>query len=335
METTAIGIDVAKAKLDVCVLVSVGAKPKHHKFDNCEDGFRKLVDWVAAQAPDAPRHFCMEATGPYGFGAASYLADNGHKVSVENPRPVKHLAIALGFKGKTDKADAFCIARYVQVNSPREWTLKEPARRELSQLHTRIRQLDKQRVAEQSRLDDRYLPESIRSQIREHVDHIVELIQQMQAEVRQVMSSCETPQVVYKAVTGVIGVGAETGLLLAGLDILCFEHAQQVPTYFGLSPRLFQSGKFCGETHITKCGDGAGRAILMSAAITASRHNPVLKEFYERLIAKGLKRKQALAAVARKLLMIAWAIARNALLGRPVSYPGGELRHSNLRIYCA
>jgi len=73
----------------------------------------------------------------------------------------------------------------------------------------------------------------------------------------------------------------------------------------------------------------------MSAANTAARHNPVLKEFCETRMANGLKHKQALAAVARKLVMIAWAVARNALLGRPVSYPGGELRTSKLRVYCA
>jgi transposase len=335
METVAVGIDVSKATLDVCVLVGLGAKPKHRRFKNGEDGFKKMVDWVLAQAPDGPRHFCMEATGTYGFGAAAYLADNGHKVSVENPRPVKHLAIALGLKAKTDKVDAFCIARYVQVTNPREWTLRDPRRRELAQLHTRIHQLDKQRLAERSRLDDRYLPEFIRTQTREHIDHLAGLIQEVEAQVRELMSSCETARVVYKAVTGLIGVGPETGLLLAGLDILSFDHAQQVPTFFGLSPRLFRSGRFCGETHITKCGDGVGRAILMSAANSAAQHNPALKEFFETRISNGLKRKQAIAAVARKLVMIAWAVARNALLGRPVSYPGGELRTRALRVYCA
>jgi transposase len=330
---TAIGIDVSKESLDVCVYRK-GAKPRHRKFRNSDTGHRELVDWVLRQSGSEERHFCLESTGCYGFGIAAYLADGGHLVSVENARPVKHFAIAAKLKAKTDKTDAYCIARYCAVMEPREWTLKDPLQRELFSTRTRLRQIDRMRRAEVSRLEDRHLPEFIRQQIQETVAHFDRQTKDAQAHVKELMSRCEEAHTVYKAVTGINGAGPETGLLMSTVDILSFHEAPNVAVYFGLNPRLCQSGKFFGQTRISKCGDAAGRATLMSAANAAVKSNDFFKQLHEKLLERGLKKKQALAAVARKLVMIAWAIARNALLGLPVIYPGGELRNKNLRVYC-
>jgi transposase len=333
MQITAVGIDVSKDSLDVCVLRGED-KGKHRKFRNCEAGFKELEKWVLANAP-SPRHFAMESTGCYSFGLAAFLADRGHKVSVENPRPVKHFAIAAKLKAKTDKADAYCIALYVRKMDPKEWALKDPVLREITQLRTRMRELEKDRLAELSRLDDPHLPALVADQVREHIAWLKDRGKQIQARVRELMTRCKQAQTVYHAVTGLNGVGPETGLLLATLGVEDFDHAPKVATFYGLNPRTYQSGRLCGETRISKAGDASARAILVSAANTAVRFNPALKEFFERLRARGLARKRAIVAVARKLVMIAWAIARNALQGRPVFYPGGELRKANLRKYAA
>jgi transposase len=331
MEFTAVGIDVSKDSLDVCVLEHE-VKRKHRKFSNNGAGFRALEKWVSLQAPE-PRHFCMESTGSYSFGPAEYLTDRGHKVSVENPRPVKHFSVAAKLKTKSDKADAFCIALYVAKMKPRDWALKDPVIREIAQLRTRMRQIEKDRLAERSRLDDRHLPDLVGLQIRQHVEWLQEQQRQIRVRVKQLMARCEQARTVYHAVTGINGVGPETGLLLATLGVGTFDEAPQVAVFFGLNPRTHQSGKLSGQTRISKEGDASGRAILVSAAYTAARCNPEFKAFFERLTARGLARKRAVIAVARKLVMVAWAIARNALQGLPVSYPGGELRKANLAKY--
>jgi transposase len=330
---TPIGIDVSKDTLDVCVLLK-DAKPKYRKFRNSEGGFKDLVNWANALAPEFPKHFGLESTGCYGFGLAMYLSDNSHTVSVENAKRIKHFCIAANLKIKTDKADSFGISRYVEVMKPREWVLKDIHHRELVMLRTRLRQLAKTRLAEFSRLEDKYLSEFVRNQIQDHIDYLDKLTCETEQQVRTLMVKCESARVVYHAVTGLMGVGPEVGLLLATLDIEGFDAPQSVPTFFGLNPRLHQSGKFCGKTKISKQGDASARATLMSAANSACRSNPVFKEFYQRLVANGLKHKQAVAAVARKMLMVAWAIARNALRGLPVTYPGGEYRRAENYIYC-
>jgi transposase len=330
---TPIGIDVSKNTLDVCLLLG-GRERKHHKFKNSESGFKDLVAWVMKQSPEGLHHFCMESTGGYSFGVAAHLADNGYTVSVENPRRVKHFSIAANLKVKTDKADAYCIARYVQAMSPREWALKNPEERELCGLRTRLRQIEKAKLAERSRLENPQLDEFVGRQILDHLAMLDRQTKEAQGRVRELMSKSEKSRTIYRAVTGIKGVGAETGLLLATLDIESFDDAQAAAVFFGLNPRLHQSGQFCGKTHISKQGDAPGRATLICAASNAYRYNPFFSTFYDRLVARGLRHKQALAAVARKLVMIAWAIARNALKGLPVNYPGGELRRHNLRVYC-
>ena len=330
---TYIGIDVSKDTLDACLLHGED-KARHRKFTNGEAGYRELVAWVDKFAPSAERHFCMEATGSYSFGPASFLAGRELLVSVENPRRIKHFAIAANFKTKTDKVDAFCIALYAQKLAPKPWSLMDPTKREIVAMRKRIRQMSQDRMAEELRLEDKYLPEFARKQIEEHVSYLNEQVKQTQERVRSLMNACQEAKTIYHAVTGLNGVGPECGLLLSTLEVESFDEAKAVAAHFGLNPKQHQSGKFQGQTRISKQGDSAGRAILMSAANAAARANSVFKKLYDNLVARGLKHKQAVAAVARKIVMIAWAIARNALRKLPITYPGGEHRGKNLRIYC-
>ena len=131
------------------------------------------------------------------------------------------------------------------------------------------------------------------------------------------------------------GASPETALLMASLDIQKFETSKVVPVFFGMNPRQHQSGKNAGTTTLSRAGDSAGRSLLISAAISAARHNEVLKAFYDRLRARGLKYKQAIAAVARKLLMVLWAIAKATLEQRQVYYPGGTKLSRYAKKYCA
>lgn len=329
---TQIGIDVSKKSLDACVLQG-NAKPRHRKFENRASGFKDLEAWVLRQSPSGPWHFCLEATGPYGFGVAEHLCEAGRTVSVENPRRVKHFAIAANLKAKTDKVDAFCIALYTRRMEPREWALKDPLLRELAFLRTRLRQIGKAGRAERSRLENERLPEVVRTQIHRHRRFLASEEKEVDARIRELMAESPTARTVYTAVTGINGVGPDTGLLLTTLDVESFDEAKDVAAHFGLNPNTRESGEFKGTTRISKAGDSAARAAFVSAAAAAVKSNPVLKAFLDILMAKGLSRKRATVAVARKLVMIAWGVARNALRGLPVHYPGGELRGTNLRVF--
>ena len=279
--------------------------------------------------------FCMESTGCYHIGLAIYLAEHGDWVSVENPRRIKHFAIAANLKNKNDKVDSYCIARYAQTLSPREWNLKDPHRRELDAMRSRIKQLNQDIQREENRLENQFLPELCAHQVLCHVEFLKRQILEVEARIRQVLAEFKPARDVYNAVVQLKGAGPETALLLASFDILRFESAKAVPVYFGMNPRQHQSGKNAGKTTLSRAGDADGRTLLISAANSAARHNEMFKAFYDRLRERGLKYKQAIAAVARKLLMVLWAIAKATLEQRQVYYPGGTKLSRYAKKYCA
>ncbi|MEI8282236.1 MAG: transposase [Armatimonadota bacterium] len=325
--------DVSKGTLDCCLLLPV-VKPKYRKFPNNAKGHEDYRFWTKEHTQGMEVRHCMEATGCYHLGLASFLAEKDDWVSVENPRRIKHFAIAANLKNKNDKVDSYCIARYAQALSPREWILKDPHRRELDAMRTRLRQLKQDISREENRLENIFLPELSVLQIRSHVEFLEGQIAQVEQRVREILAEFKPARDVYNAIVQMKGAGPETALLLASIDVQKFECAKVVPVFFGINPRQHQSGKKQGTTTISKAGDAVGRSLLVSAAISAARHNEVLKAFYDKLRTRGLKHKQALAAVARKLLMITWAIAKATLEQRPVYYPGGTKISRQAKKYC-
>lgn len=325
--------DVSKETLDCCLLVE-GAKPKYRKFPNQAKGYESYRAWVIEHTEGMEVRFSMEATGCYHLGLACFLAEKGDWVSVENPRRVKHFALAANLKNKNDKIDSYCIARYAQTMSPRQWVLKDASRRELDAMRTRLRQLAQDIQREENHLENKLLPELCCSDIQDHIKFLKGQVSRVEARIREIMAEFKPARDVYNAITLLKGAGPETALLLASLDVQQFESAKVVPVFFGMNPRQHQSGKNAGKTTLSKAGDGNGRALLMSAAKSAARHNEVLHEFYIRLKGRGLKHKQAQAAVARKLLMFVWAIAKATLEQRPVYYPGGTKQSRDAKKYC-
>lgn len=325
--------DISKLNIDGCVLVP-GLKPRYRRFANNPKGWEAFRTWAKGVAGELEVRFSMEATGCYHLGLAIFLAEQEYFVSVENPRRVKHFAIAANFKNKNDKADSFCIAKYAQTMNPRQWVLKDPARRELDDMRTRLRQLGQDVQRETNRLENEFLPELVYEQIAGHIAFLELQARQVEERIRAVMAAFEPARIVYNAVTQIQGAGPETALLLASIDIRQFENAKAIPVFFGMNPRQHQSGKYAGKTTISKAGDAHGRCLLMSAGTAAKKHNEVFKAFHQRLVERGLKPKQANAAVARKLLMVAWGIAIAALEQKPIFYPGGQKQSRNAKKYC-
>lgn len=325
--------DISKDTLDCCLLVE-SKKPKYRRFPNNSQGQEDYRAWSLEHSEQREIRYCMESTGCYHIGLAIFLAGHDDWVSVENPRRIKHFAIAANLKNKNDKVDSYCIARYAQTFSPREWNLKDPHRREIDAMRTRIKQLSQDIQREENRLENQYLPELCSHQIRRHVEFLKEQILEVEARIRQILAGFKPARDVYNAVIQLKGAGPETALLIAGFDVMRFDSAKIVPVYFGMNPRHNQSGRNAGKTTLSRAGDADGRTLFMSAANSAARHNEVFRAFYEKLRERGLKYKQAIAAVARKLLMVVWAIAKAVLEGRPVHYPGGTNSSKYANKYC-
>lgn len=306
---TPIGVDIAKAKFDVAAWID--GKYKTKVFPNTPTGFEAFLTWLR---PFAPAHVCMAATGRYGEALATCLVEQGVTVRVVNPAQIHAFGKAELNRTKTDQSDAKLIARFCQLHQPPAWQPLPPAVRQLQALVRRLDDLMALRQMERNRQDgaDATVQASLarvlalldaelkqtRAAIHDHVDQHPDLRQQ-----RDLLDT-------------IPGLGEATiTVLLASLgDIHRFDNAKQVTAFAGLSPAQRQSGKYQGQTRLSKTGDALLRKALYLPAVVAGQHNPVVRAFCERLKAKGKAGKVIVCAAMRKLLTLAYGVLKS---GRP------------------
>ncbi len=303
MDAIVVGIDVSKDRLDVAV------RPTGETFVVGRDaeGLDALIARLMALAPAA---IAVEATGGYETVVAASLAAAKLPVAVVNPAQVRAFAKAVGKRAKTDPIDAGVIAHFVEATKPQIRPLPDAETRLLADLVARRRQIVAMIVAEkqrQKRLTNKRLQKSI-----------IRLVAALQKE----LSSLETD--IDEAVRGspawrdkedllvsVPGVGKTIArTLLAELPELGSLDRRKIAALVGLAPWTRQSGKWKGKSFI---GGGRAdvRAALFPGAMVASRFNPELKVFRDRLVQAGKPKRVALVATARKLLTILNAILRD------------------------
>ena len=308
-----LGIDISKDSLDCYKLAERSAK----RFSNDERGIEALVSWLGAFSE---WHIVMEATGVYWQACAFALFEQGVKVSVVNPAQVKYFARSHLRRGKTDSMDAELLAQYAQTMQPERWqptsTSDEELKllvRERDDIVNQLGQLRNQLHAHQHR---RYCPNTLLNLLRERI----KLLKAQRKSLDQAISEhCEQMSAdAYESLRSVPGIGpvAASVLLAETAGLQTFEHPKQLTAFAGISPAPNQSGTFIGHASISKIGNPRIRKAFYMAALQAKRHS-VFKDLYERLIKKGKKPKVALIAVARKLLVIAFALIKSKQLFDP------------------
>jgi transposase len=301
-----VGIDVAKAHVDVAVL---GAVLDARRFDNRAEGHSALI---AALKPLAVALVVMEATGGYEAELACALQAAGLPVAVVNPRQAREFARSMGLLAKTDTVDARMLAEFAAVLRRRDdlarllRPLPDAQQQWLAALVTRRRQLLTMLAAERQRLQitPRGLHPSIQAiiaAIQAQLDHIET---QMVAHVREHFGQLDA---LLQSASGIGPVASAT--LLAALPELGRLNRRAIATLAGVAPMANDSGSSKGRRRI-QGGRFEVRRVLYMATLTASRRNPVIKAFYERLRAAGKLPKVALVACMRKLLTILNAMVR-------------------------
>lgn len=304
-----LGIDVAKHKLDVVLLAADG---KRHKiFDNTESGFAALADWLGADA--ACVHACMEATGGFGDELALFLHEREIAVSIVNPLQIKAFGQSELVRTKTDKVDAGVIARFCRSQSPALWQPPSAHVRELRALVRRCAALKEMRVQELQRQAQGTASARVGASLARMLAWLDEEIKAVNdaiaALIRQDEAICED----HALLVSIPGLAAPSAaILLAEIpDFRAFSHNKQITAFVGLDPRDHQSGSSIHHrTHISRVGNARVRAVLYMCALSARRHNPVLKAFADRLKENGKAPKAILVAVARKLLVIAYGVLK-------------------------
>jgi len=303
MEMTYVGIDVSKDRLDV------HASPQEVGFAVSRDD-AGLTELVARLAALKPRIVALEATGGFETVVAAALATAGLPVAVVNPAQVRHFAQALGKRAKTDPIDAAVIARFAEATNAPSRPLPDAATQMLSAFMARRRQLVEMLVAEKARqrqAADKRLKKSIQ-RIIAALDGELQMLDQ---DIDNGVRGSPLWRVRENLMTSIPGVGPTTArTLLAELPELGSLGAKQIASLAGLAPWTRQSGQWKGKSMIGG-GRGKVRSVLFAAALVASRHNPILKAFRDKLVASGKPKIVAIIAVARKLLTILNAVVRD------------------------
>lgn len=312
-----LGIDVAKAKLDVALRLPNG-KFRTKVIPNNPQGFEALAVWLTRHNANEGLHVCMEATGVYGEAVAEFLADAGHTVSVVNPAQIKAFGAASMVRTKTDKVDAKLIAEFCLAQRPEPWQAPSPAVRELRALVARRNALDAIRVQEHNRL--LVANEEVQDNIQEHLDYLVKAIAEIEEAIRRKVDDDPTLKEQRDLLDSIPGLGDKTiPVLLAYYGgPQRFHKAKEAAAFAGLDPRQHESGSSVrGKPRMSKIGHALLRKALYMPAMVAITRTAWGKAFRDRLAASRKPPKVIIGAMMRKLVHVAFGVLKSGLPFKP------------------
>ena len=296
------GIDVAKASLDMVVHPS----GKRWSFTNDERGISEAVSCLQGLSPSL---VVLEATGDVEMPLTAALVVAGLPVAVVNPRQIRDFARAMGKLSKTDVLDAQVMAHFAATVQPTARPIPDAQTQELSDILTRRRQIVEMIVAERNRLLTArgVVNEGIQAHIAWLEQELANIDQDLRGKIRKSPAWREKDNLL-RSVPGVGPVLSAT--LLAELPELGTLDRRQIAALVGVAPLNRDSGNFRGKRSVWG-GRARVRAVLYMGTLVASRHNPTIRAFYQRLCAAGKGKKVALTACMRKLLTILNAMLRH------------------------
>lgn len=291
-----VGIDVSKQLLEV----AVHEHDYHFRCANKASAFAELIAELIALRPTL---IVLEATGGLERAVVAALHGVGLPVVVVNPRQVRAFARALGQLAKTDRLDARVLAAFAAALKPPLRPIKAKDELELDALTDRRDQLVGMLADEKNRRASA-ASDSLRDEIQEHIDWLKERIAELDQQLKKLLQGSTRWQAKDQILRSTPGIGAVVSTsLLAQLPELGTLNRQQISKLVGVAPLNCDSGQQRGRRHIFG-GRARVRRLLYMAALSASRCNPVIKAFYERLRARQKPFKVAITACMRKLLTI-------------------------------
>ena len=314
MNEHAVGIDVSKKKLDICV--ASGDKIKTKVLRNTPAGHAELDDWLKQKGLPLTTPIVLEATGPYSEAVAIVLADANWAVSVVNPARITGFAQSELSRSKTDKADAKLIARFAQRAKLELWEPPSIAVRELRALVDRLQALMDMRQQELNRLEalDQGAPSSVQNMVKEHVDWLNVQIKRIQSDIDDHIDG--NPKLKHDAdlMQSIPGIGrrASAQFLAYIGDVRRFKSAKALASFVGVTPRQKQSGTSVkGRTMISRAGHRAARKSLYMPGLVAKRYNPVIVAMSKRLEQKGMRPKAIVGASMRRLVHMIYGVIKS------------------------
>jgi transposase len=297
-----VGIDVGKDLLDIAII----ELNKHWQVTNDEEGIRHLVTQLKRYKLT---RIVVEATGGYERRVVEACAAKSLPVMIVQPIKVRQFARAEGLMAKTDKIDAQLIARFgcVMGLEPRPFADKNV--RKVKDLLRRKRQLNEQRTQELNRLHKAQT--FLHASHKRSIKFLDKEIAWVEKHLTSIVATVEHWQATYSIIKSAPGIGDGVAYTLLGeLPELGRLSHRQIAALAGLAPFNRDSGQMRGKRRI-RGGRAPIRTMLYMAMLCAIQHNPVMKQFYERLVAQGKHKKVALTACMRKMITILNAMVRD------------------------
>jgi len=296
-DVAVVGIDVAKDKGDACIR----KLSLRQTFPSLEQGQRKLIAWLRKHKVTKA---VMEASGGYERTWARALRDAGIEVRIVDPKRVRAFALSAGRLAKNDTIDAEMIAWFAETFDEIAGQPRDAAREELQALVKARKTLQDQQMRLQSQ-GEHDAPAAVQKAYARVLKSLASEMARFEAAIAAKVKA--TPEFAERAeiIESVPGLaGTTSAKLIAGMPELGQVCNKIAPALLGVAPYDDDSGRRRGERHIKGGRRWVRNAFYMPCLSAATQHNPVLKAFYQRLIAKGKKPKVALVACMRKLIVI-------------------------------
>jgi len=316
-QTWYVGIDVSAREL-VVALGNRGSSLTVERYDNTAAGHKLLRQRLRGLRAGVT--VCLEASGNYSLDIALLLAGLGKaaKLHVADPRRVRRFAESLGQRSKTDPVDARVLCQYAQRMPLVEWQAPSPAALRLRALSRTIAALVRMCTQHKNRQHalaaSRALPACLVRELEAQVRYTEKRIAKLRRDAHRLIARDPALSRRWQHLLSVPGLGESSALAVLGeLAVLpdTLDQRQWV-AHAGLDPQHHESGSSMAQKpRISKAGNRYLRAALYMPALVAVQHDPWLGAFYQRLLAHGKAKLQALVAVMRKLLHAAWGMFRN------------------------
>lgn len=315
---TVVGIDVSKLKLDIALLAN--GKVKSKVLDNSPAGHLNLLEWLGKSKADMETmHICMEATGVYYEALALAMHEAGFKVSVVNPSCIKGFGRSENIRNKNDAIDAGLIGRYCAAMKPAPWVPLPLEQRQLRAWSLRVQALKDISQQEENRREAHVVSgmEDVAAHVTAHVKWLDDEIKKLEKEIEDHIDRHPGLKHDAQLITSIPGIGPTTVARILGHlgDIRRFKSAKALAAFLGVTPKHHTSGtSIKGRSVICRTGSTSVRAALFMPSMVARRHNPILSQFAERLLATGLPKKAVICAVMHKLTHLIYGVIRT---GKP------------------
>jgi len=314
-----VGLDISSQTFTVQLLVEGTPVGKALDFANESKGYKQLLQWLKTHdVPLSQTHAVMEATGVYWEECALYLHEKGIRVNVVNPAQIKAFANMTLRRSKTDRTDANLIARFAATMPLPLW---EPPSLEMEALQITMRHreaLIAMLTEEKNRLHalERRpgTPKEVLKTVKKHIAFMQQQVKDLDDTFKKKLKEQPEWQECYELLQSIPGVGGIIAAVLMGETggLASFMEPRQLVAHAGIAPQQHESGTSVKRTAcISKIGNARLRRAAYMAALSAIRCTGPLKDFYQRLTARGKAKKLALVAVARKLLILAFKVVRS------------------------